>query len=117
MYTGGANAYYNLTFKNFDIVDGSKILLEDIIKTSKLSKVEDIAKEIFIELKKIPANQSFEEAGFWFKDKKFALNDNFAISDSGLVFFYNLYEIAPRSEGTIELFIPKEKLISLTNIY
>jgi hypothetical protein len=117
MYTGGANTYYNLTFANFDITNGTKLSLKNIFDKTNLGKVESIGKDIFIASKNIPTNQSFEEAGFWFKNNKFALNNNFAITDSGLVFLYNLYEIAPRSEGVIELFIPKEKLTLLTDIY
>ncbi len=116
IYTGGANTFYNLTYSNFDVSSGKLITLENII-INDFKAVEKIGEGLFRKMKNIPPKQSFEKAGFWFENKKFSLNDNFAITDSGLVFFYNLYEIAPRSTGTTKLFIPKKKLNSLTNIY
>jgi len=117
IFTGGANVFYDLTYSNFFLDSGKLVALENIIFDNKIAVIENIGKELFEEMKSIPANQSLEETGFWFKNKNFSLNDNFAITDSGLVFFYNLYEIASRGEGTTQLFIPKEKLISLTKIY
>lgn len=117
IYTGGANTFYNLTFANFNLKTGKYLALDDIINKNNIAKVENIGKGIFFEMKVIPKDQSLEQAGYWFENKVFSLNDNFSITDSGLVFFYNLYEIASRSEGTTKLFIPKEKLNSLTSIY
>lgn len=117
IYTGGANAYKNIIFSNFDLKNGNLITVDDIISEKDFTSVEKIGEEIFRKLKKIPKNKSLEEAGFWFENKTFTLNDNFAITDSGLTFIYNLYEIAPRSQGITELFIPRDKLNSLVNIY
>lgn len=117
IYTGGANVFYDLTYSNFNLNSGKLVTLENIIIDDNIAKIEKLGEDLFTEMKNIQTNQSFEEAGFWFENEKFSLNDNFAITDSGLVFFYNLYEIAPRSEGTTLLFIPKEKLNSLTAIY
>lgn len=117
MYTGGANSFYNVIFSNFDISTGNIMNLEDVVNINNLEKLESIGKNIFYKVRNIPENQSLENAGYWFENKSFELNDNFAITDSGLIFFYNLYEIASRAEGTTELFLPKEKIIGLTNIY
>ena len=117
MYTGGANIFYNVIFSNFYIENGKVLLLGDIVKEEKFSELANVGKDLFYKLKNIPNNSSLENAGYWFENKSFEFNDNFAITDSGLVFFYNLYEIAPRVEGTTELFIPKERIIELTNIY
>ncbi len=116
IYTGGANTFYNVDFANFNLTSGKKIRITDIIPKENLSSLEKISKNVFCELKKIK-DGNFEKAGYWFKNKKFELNNNFAITDSGLVFFYNLYEIAPRSEGTTQLFIPKKIITHLTKIY
>ncbi len=117
IYTGGANSFYDVSFANINLSNGKHLSVNDIIPIEKLSKLESIGKTIFYEMKNIEANKTEEAAGYWFKNKKFELNNNFAITDSGLVFFYNLYEIGPRSNGTTELFIPKEKLVDLTKIY
>jgi len=117
IYTGGANAFYDLTYSNFYLESGARVKLENILVDNNLSELEKLGEKIFIKMKNIRADQSFDEAGYWFENERFALSDNFAVTDSGLIFFYNLYEIGPRSEGTTKLFIPKEKLNSITTIY
>ena len=117
MYTGGANSFYNVIFSNFDIETGKIIFLDDIVKEDKFNELVNVGKDLFYKLKNIPDHSLLENDEYWFENKSFEFNDNFAITDSGLVFFYNLYEIAPRVEGTTELFIPKERIIELTNIY
>lgn len=117
IYTGGANTYQNIIFSNFDLRYGNIITVYDIISEKDLTLLEKIGEDIFRKLKNIPGNKSLEEAGFWFENKTFTLNDNFAITDSGLTFLYNLYEIAPRSTGITEVFIPKKKLDPFVNIY
>jgi hypothetical protein len=50
---------------------------------------------------------------YWFKDRKFHLTDNYAITSSELVFYYNPYEIAPYSLGLIKLTLPYDKIEKL----
>lgn len=106
MYTGGANAYYNVNLSVYDVNNANKVSFEEIIKKSKLGEFLIFAESQFKEDKGILKNQSVKDAGYWFKNDKFYLPDNFNMTDSGLIFFYNLYEIAPRSEGVTDLFIP-----------
>ncbi len=106
MYTGGANAYYNVNLSVYDLNNAKKVAFEETIKKSKLGEFLIFAESQFKEEKGILENQSVKDAGYWFENDKFFLPDNFNMTDSGLIFFYNLYEIAPRSEGPIELFVP-----------
>jgi len=117
IYTGGANTMYDVVLANFDISTGKYLKVADIVAVDDFSELESIAKTTFYKLKNIKSNKLLESAGYWFKNKRFELNNNFSVTDSGLVFFYNLYEIAPRASGTTELFIPKEKIDTLTDIY
>ena len=117
IFTGGANPSYNLLYNNFDISNGLEIVFSDIISEENYSQLEKHAENIFRVSKGISKNESLSDKGFWFENNQFSLNDNFTIADSGIVFYYNLYEIAPRSMGSTELFIPKNKLIGLTKIY
>jgi len=110
IYTGGANTEYNFNYINFDTDDGKIVSLGDIIKKEKMKKLISVAEINFRNFKKIPKDISLESAGFWFNDNIFQLNENFMISDSGLVFLYNLYEIAPRSEGITKLLIPANEV-------
>jgi len=119
MYTGGANSYYNIDLIVIDLNSGKRQSLSSFVSKDKIDELLNIGENHFRKIKDIQENQTIKETGYWFENDEFYLPDNFNISDSGFVFFYNLYEIAPRSEGYTELFIPKEKLkdILLTNIF
>ena len=100
-----------------DLNSGEQQSLIHFIDKDRIEEFYKIGESHFRKVKNISENQTIKETGYWFENDKFYLPDNFIISDSGFVFFYNLYEIAPRSEGYTELFIPKEELndILLTN--
>jgi len=55
-------------------------------------------------------DENLEEAGFWFNEGNFKLNDNFLITTDGLKFFFNSYEIGPYAIGTTELLIPFSRI-------
>lgn len=110
IYTGGANNYYNVELSVFDLNSGKKQSLSQFVKIDKMTEFLRIGENQFRKIKNISVDQTIKETSYWFENEKFYLPENFSISDSGFVFFYNLYEIAPRSEGFTELFIPKEEL-------
>ena len=113
IYTGGANTGYNFNYINFNTEEGTIISIDDLVKKDEMNELLLVGETNFRKLKKIPKNLSLESAGFWFDDNVFQLNDNFTVTDSGLVFFYNLYEIAPRSEGITKLVIPSKDVRDL----
>ncbi|VAX19372.1 hypothetical protein MNBD_IGNAVI01-2285 [hydrothermal vent metagenome] len=113
MYTGGANDYYNVDLMVFDFSSGKKMLLNQFVRKDKMDVLLKIGENEFRRIKDFSPNISIKKSGYWFENDKFYLPDNFNISDSGFVFFYNLYEIAPRAEGYTKLFIAKDKLKGL----
>jgi hypothetical protein len=115
VYTGGANSNTTITLTNFDLNNGKVIALEDIVEAENLSQLTKIGESIFKRTNDI--SNSYKDKGYWFENDVFQLNDNFIISDSGIVFIYNLYEIAPRSTGITSLFIPKEELTNIIKVF
>jgi len=113
MYTGGANSYYNVDLIVFDLRSGNRMTLNQFIRPDKMRELLNIGEQEFRKMKKLSSNVTIDKSGYWFENDKFYLPYNFSISDSGFIFFYNLYEIAPRSEGYTELFIAKDKLKGL----
>jgi hypothetical protein len=51
-----------------------------------------------------------EEVGYFFENQRFILNDNFVLTQKGIKFLFNVYEIKPYTAGITELEIPYEKL-------
>lgn len=109
-YTGGAHPNTFVTFKNFSLSDGEEIKLDQIISTDKQSELTKIAEAEFRKLKELTSEADLGQAGFWFENNKFYLNDNFLITDSSLVFYYNNYEITAYAFGPTELTIPFSRI-------
>jgi hypothetical protein len=112
-YTGGAHSNTNVSFKNFNLNNGDEIKLSDIISEAKQNKLTIIAEEEFRKLKNIAPDADLGQAGFWFENNKFYLNEKFLIGDSSLVFFYNNYEITAYAFGPTELEISYLKIRDL----
>lgn len=102
-FTGGAHGNSSSYYMTFNLNTGKPITLDNIAKDKK--KLLQIAEKKFRSTQSIPPKQDFESAGFWFKDNKFFLPNNFAITKEGVLFQYGLYEIAPYSAGMIDLVI------------
>ncbi len=114
-FLGGAHPdTYNI-FYNLNISTGKKILLTELINLNSMKSLTKIAEKIFRKLKHIVPNAKLNNFHFWFKNDEFTLPNNFAITKTGLLFYYNPYEIAPYSEGPTNLLVPYSQIDSLIN--
>ena len=109
-FTGGAHPNTYVTFKNFNLSNGEEITLDEIISADKKQELTNIAETEFRKLKDLTTEADLGQAGFWFENNKFYLNDNFLITDSSLVFYYNNYEITAYAFGPTELTIPFSRI-------
>lgn len=103
-YTGGAHGthhteYYNIKTENGEILknadlfkDSSHLALKELIET-QLKEIIRHGKELFI-----------------FDWESVMPNENFQFNSEGIVFVYNEYEIAPYSDGLIEVTVPYSSL-------
>lgn len=114
-YTGGAHANSMIEFKNYNLSNGDEITLDEIIQPDKQDDLTKIGENEFRKVKELSAEADLGQAGFWFENNEFYLNDNFLITDSSLVFYYNNYEITAYAYGPTELIIPFSKIKSLVD--
>jgi len=112
-YTGGAHPNTYVSFKNFNLTNGEEVTLDELIPLEKQKDLTKIAEKEFRKLKKLNPDDDLGKAGFWFEDNKYSLNDNFLITDSSLIFYYNNYDITAYAFGPTELAIPYSKIKSL----
>jgi len=112
-YLGGAHPNSFLTFINFNLKSGEIINLPDVLIDSYLNELNNIAEPIFRKEKELTPEENLTEAGFWFDDDKFSINNNFSIGKDGLTFYYNSYEITAYAYGPTELFIPYKSIKKL----
>jgi hypothetical protein len=112
-FTGGAHPNTFVAFKNFSLSNGKEIALDEIISTDQQQELTKIGEAEFRKLKDLTSEADLGQAGFWFDNNKFYLNDNFLITDSSLVFYYNNYEITAYAFGPTELEISYSKIKNL----
>ncbi len=112
-YLGGAHSNTYLRFTNFKLKSGEIIDLSDILIAGFLPELNSIVEPIFRKEKNLTEDINLTEAGFWFDDNKFSVNNNFTIGKDGLTFFYNSYEITAYAYGPTELFIPYKSIKKL----
>jgi len=104
-FQGGAHGSSLTMFMNWDTKAGKVIKLNDILTDGYQHPLDSIGEKIFRTQEKISDTEPLKNNYFFAKDK-FALNDNFLITPTGLRFVYNEYEIKPYAAGKTELFIP-----------
>lgn len=112
-FTGGAHGGYGTYFINIDPRTGSDVLLKDILKAGYEPGLNKIGEEIFRKTQEISDTVSLADSGYEFSDGLFKLNSNYGITSEGILFVFNIYEIAPYALGSQEVLIPFERLKDL----
>ncbi|MEY3421183.1 MAG: hypothetical protein RIR48_1472 [Bacteroidota bacterium] len=113
-FLGGAHPNSYLTYHNFDKATGKTLMLEDII--SDMEAFRKIAETEFRKNQELTENQDLEEAGYFFDNGVYSLPSQFAVTDKGLMMFYNAYEAAAYVVGQISFTIPYESLQGVVNV-
>lgn len=102
-YTGGAHPSNMVFYFLFDANSGNTLEWADLFKKGAADSLRHRAERQFLSNNNIDTASGYEEAGYWFEENRFALPSNFRYQQDGLLFTYNVYEIAPYSEGRLNL--------------
>jgi hypothetical protein len=102
---GSPHPSASLEFFNFNMSNGELIHLSDLVNKGSKRKLNKIAEKILY--------KDYGKDMWDFEDGEFELNDNFKISEKGLTFLFNQYEIGPYAIGMPEIFIPYLKMKGL----
>lgn len=101
-FKGGAHGNDKIKFLNLNANTGEVYKLSDIVDNSDSFKA--LAKDHF--LKSIDADKENNQIEDYFFGKPFQLPENIGFSEDGLVFLYNVYEVASYDQGYTEFVIP-----------
>lgn len=112
-YAGGAHPNETKTYFMLDRETGKQLLLTHFFDSAAIYKLYTYGEPIFCEIHHIKPDQGFDEAGFWFPQNHFRLNNNFYIDDEGITFYYNTYEVGPYVNGPTRLTIPASRIAPL----
>lgn len=114
-FTGGAHGMTYLINYNFDATTGKQITLNEIFNPGYKEILRQRAEKYFRLKNNLEPNDNLEDAGFWFENNRFSLNENFLLEKDSLSFMYNQYEIAPYAFGQFEIKIPYSDIENIIN--
>lgn len=103
-YTGGAHGMTVETGLNFDLRTGALLKESDIFSDGYESIVSGLLTKHLPE-----AFENPEDANMLFQ-KEISPNGNFTVSEKGLTYIFNQYEIGPYALGIIEITIPWDEI-------
>lgn len=96
-YTGGAHGMYGIINNVFDLTTGELVTEQDLFAAGYKEGVADLLKQSLAAY--LAENEAEEDMVFGQPEPY----DNFAVSEEGITWTYNPYEIAPYAMGAIEL--------------
>lgn len=116
IYMGGAHGLNTRNYFNFDLKTGKLITEKDLFVDNFEPALADlIKKRIFEDSKEEQAKEpntesilSLDDTDYWTDSIK--PNGNFYISDEGINYIFNPYEIAPYYMGITEVSLPYDRL-------
>lgn len=110
-YAGGAHGNLFIKYLNYDPKTYAPLILDDFLLPNSTPKLIQIAEKKFRENEGLTPNQSLEN--YFFEDAKFSLPANYRLTEEGLEFLYNNYEIKPYSDGITILVLPYASIMDL----
>jgi hypothetical protein len=107
-YTGGAHGIAMTQYVVCDLKQYKRLWLHDIMIENYELRLNALLNEKLRKLNGIKPEEKLNDAGFF--DEIIETSENFYINKDGIGFFYNLYQIAPYSAGTTDLFLTFKEL-------
>ena len=103
---GGAHPNETVMLRSHERRSGERIELDSILRAGARGALDELAEAELRRTKGLPPDTSLTDAGYWFEGGRFGLNDNFALTPSGLRFRFDPYEIAPYAAGSTTIDLP-----------
>lgn len=113
VYSGGAHPNSTSILLMCDSHDGSSVSPRHLIDDSGRDQLLRLAEKAFRSIRGVPDQQSLRDAGYWFDGDRFTLPDNMALTDEGLLLYYNNYEVASYAQGPTEIVLPLKDIAEL----
>jgi hypothetical protein len=110
-YSGGAHPTSDKTYFVFDRKEAARVRLSDIIPEESMPLLRQLANRELRAGKRLGPSDSLTKALFFVDEAE--LPEDFFFSPQGLSLHWNPYEIAPYSEGYIEITIPAGEIKNL----
>ncbi|MFZ1320908.1 MAG: DUF3298 domain-containing protein [Ignavibacteria bacterium] len=109
IFTGGAHPNSFMRYFVFNKKSGNEMLLNDLFKPGYDSLLNKLVDEAYRKEKGLSPTDDLQIKGDLFENK-ITFNNNFAVTNDSIKFFYNNYEIAAYVFGSTEISIPLSNL-------
>lgn len=107
-YAGGAHGMYGSVFSSIDLKTGKQIRLCEVIDTLQKRKLDKILTQKVRDTYEIKATDSLNDMGFF--TESIEPNNNFYLTQKGIGFYYNPYEVSCYALGTVNVFVPYNEI-------
>lgn len=111
-YEGGAHGINQRFIMNFDSQTGKQLQLADVFVPGFESRLTERLLNVLMEKTDAKSIDELHEKGYLYSMDMF-VPENFILDDDAVTFVFNPYEIAPYTEGIIELEIDNDELKDL----
>lgn len=112
-YMGGAHGMYATTAHNYSLAGGYEITLSDLFTAGQLSGLDSLIRNRLYEQFGVTGDEGLAEQGFF--PEYIRPTENFAVSERGITFYYNPYDIGCYALGDVSLEIGREELNRLVD--
>lgn len=109
-YSGGAHGNYAISYTSFDLVHQKVFSLADILQPAGIKTLRKLLESGFRKQFAVKPEESLQSAGLF--ANKIEPNSNFFVTEKGINFTYNPYEIGPFVMGKIDIYIPFSEMHS-----
>ena len=112
-FTGGAHGNSHTEYFVFDTRTGKRLGLNDVFAEDFEERLNTLIDSRYRQMRGLsPAERLDGEKGILFENY-IRFNSNFALTDKGVAFFYNQYEIAAYAYGTTKIDLPYSELAGI----
>lgn len=112
-FTGGAHGNWGSGFHVIDLAKKKELKPADVFKPGFKAPLSEALAKSFRKKYNLPANEPLDKQYLF--SKTIAPNENFFLTNKGVVFNYPPYEIAAYAVGQITLFIPFEDVKTIVH--
>jgi hypothetical protein len=110
-FTGGAHGQEIKSYATIDLKSGKTLTLSDIFKSGYESNLSGLLTSKLQSMSQLTGRDKLTDAGYFVDTLE--PSENFYLSENGVGFVYNQYEIAPYAFGQTEIFLTREDLKNL----
>lgn len=116
-YTGGAHGNYGYDAHTYDLRTGNELVLQDLVRSDQLKLFyQRVSKKLLGQNRDLLFPETVQDIERFVGEKgatstqvqeqQFGHLTNWYLTNEGIVFFYNPYEIAPYAAGVQEIVLP-----------